>query len=88
MFLSTTLRFFLAGTLASCATSVRAEVKQGAPDSLLHACSHRVAASPATVCAAVGRIERWWSGDRAHSGDAIRLTLPLDRCVETGKATE
>ncbi len=79
MLRSTPLRFLLAGTLANCATSIRAEVNERAPDSLLLAYSHRVAATPATICDAVGQIERWWSGDHTSSGKATRRTSQLRR---------
>lgn len=83
---------------AACfAGAVRAEVKLASPDAFQLVFVERVAASPAAVYQAIGRVERWWSGEHTYSGDAANLSFALqagacfcerwqDNAVEHGRA--
>jgi len=55
----------------------QAEVKYAAPESMQLLFTERVAAPPSAVYAAIGQIERWWSGDHTYSGDAANLSLAM-----------
>lgn len=67
-----------AALAAMCFVSAaHAEVKSTGPDHIQILFTERVAAAPAAVYAAIGQVERWWSGEHTYSGDASNLSLAL-----------
>lgn len=65
----------LAGALFAGAAA--AEVKSTAPDHMQLLFTERVAATPIAVYAAIGQVERWWSGEHSYSGDAANFSLAM-----------
>lgn len=59
------------------AGAAQAEVKSSGADHLQLLFSERVAAPPAAVHAAIGQIERWWSGEHSYSGDVSNFSLAM-----------
>jgi hypothetical protein len=66
-------------TLAALALAggAQAEVRAAAPDAMQLVFSERVAAAPSAVYAAIGQVERWWSGEHSYSGDPANLSLAM-----------
>lgn len=54
-----------------------AEVKSSGADHMQLLFTERVAAPPSAVYAAIGQIERWWSGEHSYSGDAANFSLAM-----------
>lgn len=64
-------------TIVLTTAPAHAEVKSTAADHIQLLFTERVAAPPAAVYAAIGQIERWWSGEHSYSGDAANLSLSM-----------
>ena len=59
------------------AGAAQAEVRNAVPESMQLQFNERVAATPSAVYAAIGQVERWWSGEHSYSGDAANLSLAM-----------
>ncbi|MEO8485906.1 MAG: ATPase [Betaproteobacteria bacterium] len=59
------------------AGTAHAEVKNAAPDAFQLLFTERVAAAPSAVYAALGQVDRWWSGEHTYSGDAANLSIAM-----------
>lgn len=72
-------RFLLTGLAAWALAGVgHAEVKVASPDAFQIVLVDRVAAPPAVVYAAIGKVERWWAAEHTYSGDAANLSLAME----------
>lgn len=67
---------FLAATLF-LASPALAEVKSATSAGFEVVHTATIAASPADIFAALGRIGAWWSSDHSYSGDARNMTIEL-----------
>lgn len=67
----------VAGALAAAPAVAHAEVKSTAADHIQLLFTERVASTPAAVYAAIGQIERWWSGEHSYSGDAANFSIAM-----------
>ena len=65
------------GAGVALAGPAQGEVKAAAPDGFQLAYAERIAAAPAAVYAAIGKIERWWSPEHTYSGDAANLSIAM-----------
>jgi len=62
---------------ALASPAARAEVKSSGQDHFQILFTERIGAAPAAVYAAIGQVERWWSGEHSYSGDAANLSLSM-----------
>src|SRR5215472_13933549 len=63
--------------LLATATAAHAEIKTAAPDTFFLSYTKRFDAAPATVYAALGKIDKWWDNEHTYSGNAANYTMEL-----------
>jgi uncharacterized protein YndB with AHSA1/START domain len=75
---STKLARIAAGMLlAACTTAIHASTNMPTASSYLVTHKVDLDAPPAAVFAALGQIDRWWSGDHTYSGKASNLKIEM-----------